>query len=178
MPITNLTNTSWAFQVAPEINTAFQKSINFTLPNGEVYDTIRTYKFTHSGVAHYFLQYRNTSPWALRTIYVTDEQSVPSYNRPSSTWGDRRELTITGGSDVTDPELIAFFETFATQIFPTYIATEADLTAVADAIRTKGGTSASLEFPSGFVDAIQNITTPIPSNYGRIEYDGSILTVS
>ena len=32
-----------------------------------------------------------------------------------------------------------------------------DLTAVADAIRTKGGTSASLSFPDGFVSAVQNI---------------------
>lgn len=36
---------------------------------------------------------------------------------------------------------------------------DTDLTAVADAIRTKGGTSASLSFPSGFVDAIEAIET-------------------
>lgn len=34
---------------------------------------------------------------------------------------------------------------------------DADLTSVANAIRTKGGTSASLAFPSGFVDAIANM---------------------
>lgn len=34
-----------------------------------------------------------------------------------------------------------------------------DLTSVANAIRTKGGTSASLAFPSGFVTAIGNIST-------------------
>lgn len=34
---------------------------------------------------------------------------------------------------------------------------DADLTSVANAIRTKGGTSASLAFPSGFVSAIANI---------------------
>ena len=39
-----------------------------------------------------------------------------------------------------------------------YIATDTDLSAVADAIRTKGGTSAQLEFPSGFVDAIDAIS--------------------
>lgn len=33
---------------------------------------------------------------------------------------------------------------------------DADLTNVADAIRTKGGTSASLAFPAGFVNAIEN----------------------
>lgn len=35
----------------------------------------------------------------------------------------------------------------------------ADLTSVADAIRAKGGTSASLAFPAGFVDAIGDIET-------------------
>jgi hypothetical protein len=40
-----------------------------------------------------------------------------------------------------------------------YIATDTDLTAIANAIRTKGGTSASLAFPSGFVDAIDAIQT-------------------
>lgn len=36
---------------------------------------------------------------------------------------------------------------------------DTDLTAVANAIRTKGGTSASLAFPAGFVDAIDAIET-------------------
>lgn len=40
-----------------------------------------------------------------------------------------------------------------------YKVTSSDLTSVADAIRTKGGTSTSLSFPNGFVSAIQNIPT-------------------
>ena len=36
---------------------------------------------------------------------------------------------------------------------------DADLTSVANAIRTKGGTSAQLAFPSGFVSAVQAIET-------------------
>lgn len=39
-----------------------------------------------------------------------------------------------------------------------YIATDTDLAAVANAIRTKGGTSAQLEFPGGFVNAINAIS--------------------
>lgn len=39
-----------------------------------------------------------------------------------------------------------------------YLTTDTDLTAVADAIRTKGGTSAALEFPTDFVSAIQAIS--------------------
>lgn len=38
---------------------------------------------------------------------------------------------------------------------------DTDLTAVADAIRTKGGTSAQMAFPAGFVSAVQNIQTGI-----------------
>lgn len=40
-----------------------------------------------------------------------------------------------------------------------YLTTEADLTSVANAIRTKGGTSAQLAFPTGFVSAIDAIPT-------------------
>ena len=40
-----------------------------------------------------------------------------------------------------------------------YIVDGADLTSVANAIRTKGGTSAQLAFPAGFVDAIEDIET-------------------
>lgn len=38
-------------------------------------------------------------------------------------------------------------------------ALDASLTAVADAIRAKGGTNAALAFPGGFVDAIEAIST-------------------
>lgn len=40
-----------------------------------------------------------------------------------------------------------------------YIVDGADLTSVANAIRAKGGTSAQLQFPQGFVNAIGNIST-------------------
>ena len=40
-----------------------------------------------------------------------------------------------------------------------YKVTDTDLTAVANAIRTKGGTSAALAFPAGFVSAVQAIPT-------------------
>ena len=40
-----------------------------------------------------------------------------------------------------------------------YLVTDTELTGVADAIRTKGGTSASLEWPDGYVDAVEAIST-------------------
>lgn len=39
-----------------------------------------------------------------------------------------------------------------------YLTTDTELTSVANAIRTKGGTQASLSWPSGFVTAIGNIS--------------------
>lgn len=40
-----------------------------------------------------------------------------------------------------------------------YLTTDTELTSVADAIRTKGGTSAALTYPTGFVSAIEAIPT-------------------
>ena len=39
-----------------------------------------------------------------------------------------------------------------------YLANKADLTAVANAIRSKGNTTSQLTFPSGFISAINNIS--------------------
>lgn len=38
-----------------------------------------------------------------------------------------------------------------------YKVTDTELTSIANAIRTKGGTSAQLEFPTAFVSAVQNL---------------------
>lgn len=51
---------------------------------------------------------------------------------------------------------------------------DADLTTVANAIRTKGGTSADLAFPAGFVSAVQ----AIPSGGGGMNYDTKTVTRS
>lgn len=40
-----------------------------------------------------------------------------------------------------------------------YLTTDTELTSIANAIRTKGGTTASLTYPTGFVNAINSIAT-------------------
>lgn len=40
-----------------------------------------------------------------------------------------------------------------------YLVSDTDLTSIANAIRTKGSTNASLTFPTGFVSAIDDIST-------------------
>lgn len=62
-----------------------------------------------------------------------------------------------------------------------YMVTDSELTSIADAIRTKGGTSEQLEFPDGFVDAVGAISgggndNEIPDGYQQVQYvelDGS-----
>ena len=54
---------------------------------------------------------------------------------------------------------------------------DADLTSVADAIRTKGGTSAQLAFPAGFVSAVQAIptgSTPTGTKQVNITQNGTV----
>lgn len=51
-----------------------------------------------------------------------------------------------------------------------YLTNTADLTSVADAIRAKGGTSAPLAYPSGFVSAIQAIKSAPTTPYMEAEY--------
>ena len=63
-----------------------------------------------------------------------------------------------------------------------YLTNTTDLTKVASAIREKGGTSAPLVYPDGFVTAIQAIqtgggTTPgAPGDITFYDYDGTIVT--
>ena len=60
-----------------------------------------------------------------------------------------------------------------------YLTSDTDLTAIANAIRTKGGTSSPLEFPNGFVSAVQAIPSggsSVPSNdVNFLDYDGTIV---
>lgn len=55
---------------------------------------------------------------------------------------------------------------------------DADLTSVANAIRTKGGTSAQLAFPAGFVSAVEAIETGggDPLEMARKIVDGTIIS--
>ena len=56
---------------------------------------------------------------------------------------------------------------------------DANLTVIADAIRTKGGTSEALVFPDGFVSAVQAIQAggggAIPKDVNFYDYDGTLL---
>ena len=60
-------------------------------------------------------------------------------------------------------ELLAWLQKNADkQVDTEYLTNTAELTAIANAIREKGGTSAQLVYPTGFVSAIQAIQTGVP----------------
>lgn len=60
-----------------------------------------------------------------------------------------------------------------------YLTTDSELGAVADAIRARGGTTAALEFPDGFVAAINAIPAgqeePPENDVNFFDYDGTLL---
>lgn len=62
-----------------------------------------------------------------------------------------------------------------------YVVDSEDLVNIADVIRAKGGTSANLEFPNGFVSAVRNLsdkdhTFDVPTIPGTYTYDGTAQT--
>lgn len=168
--MTDLTGTKWRFHTTLDFSA-------LNAPSGEYY-RVFSLNFTDAKDENCTQMNFERDRWSpadadLR-LYFGLTRSAYNYGR----WETLRdEITISGGADATNPTLIEFITSNA-EPYDFYRAEKHDLIAVADAIRAKGGTSEPLEFPSGFVTAINDITTPIPSNYGRIEYDGSILTVS
>lgn len=171
--MTNLTNTRWRFRTPVDFSMLSIPTGGFTIKwNINFVNAIGQSKT-------YLSVYRSSWSSATSVPEITESGStvyrvrngVPKWTK----WAD--EIYITGGADVANADLIAFLDGNADPYY-FYRAEKHDLIAVADAIRAKGGTSEPLEFPSGFVTAINDITTPIPSNYGLITYNGSIITVS
>ena len=166
MPVTDLTNTTWLFaETIPLSSTSWYKYFTNIQFKSAASDTI--YSRFYIAVSSYDanIQYG----WS---------DAYNSYNNVNWKKNLYRIITFTGGTDARKAALINIITTYATPLPNYYRAKDEDFIAVADAIRAKGGTSDPLEFPSGFVTAINDITTPIPSNYGLITYNGSTITVS
>ena len=104
-------------------------------------------------------QYYRKIKWESNELsYVTSLDSYTVYT--SGAWVNEsyRDLVF-GASQVLDDSDYAWLLTWADEVTEdtTYTTQASSLTAVADAIRTKGGTSAQLTYPEGFVSAINNI---------------------
>ena len=151
MPLTDLTNTTWKFNDTIDFSSFDWPSTGYQTKNFSV-------KFTSNG-ANYsrIAATRTASNYSLVQYgYTTKYQT--NWDVPWQNYLERA-ITFTGGTAVTDPTLIAWIESTAERIYTAYKVDEPDLTAIADAIRTKGGTSAPLTFPDGFVNAIGDIST-------------------
>ena len=76
-------------------------------------------------------------------------------------------------------ELLAWLQKNADkQVDTEYLTNTADLTAVANAIREKGGTSEQLACPNGFVTAIQAIQTGVPLQIAVATNAGATVTAT
>ena len=104
-------------------------------------------------------QYYRKIKWESNELqYITQLDGYTVY--ASGAWVNEsyRDLVF-GASQVLDDSDYAWLLTWADEVTEdtVYTTQASSLTAVADAIRAKGGTSADLTYPDGFVAAIENI---------------------
>lgn len=155
MAITDLTGTYWIIDKLPKYGNGQvpylgSKSITFTNDNDTYYGLLQTQEAYYEVVLNY-----KTSPSSSNYVKVFD-------GRQYDGWDDTvyQDIYITGGTDVTNSDLISFLETYATEGTQIdYLTTDRELNSVANAIRTKGGTFAGLVYPNGFITAINNLPT-------------------
>lgn len=152
--ITDLTNTTWKFNTSITIS---------TMP-------YTTNPRSFAVIVYYepYAEYGNYS-----SITFSDTRDRGTYNNavlsgemPEQYIAGDIEITFLGGTSATDLTLISWLQANATQVVnETYLTTGFDLTSIADAIRTKGGTSASLVYPAGYISAINALPTGALQSY-------------
>ena len=169
--LSDLTNTSWV------LNSQLSRYAGGTYTLKEYTVNIHTSEPTN-GINQYheatdsFTGIMNGNASGLEenriVLYATTDAYVFAYGHDTKTlpdtWVDYIDIpfTITGGTDAANLDFIVWLESNATPYVPpstaTYYKTSSDeLTSIADAIRSKAGISNSLEFPTGFVNAITNL---------------------
>lgn len=149
MAVADLTGTTWVINENPDVDSS----------HGDYYITFLDGMEEEWDIFSY--------GWGPMIEYINSylEHSEFVYQE-SEGWAEvgYRTISITAGDDVTNAALIAWLEANAVQqgvIRNDYFTCTDELKSVADAIRTKGGTSASLTYPNGFVTAINNLPTKI-----------------
>lgn len=148
MSLTTLADTSWIFptgQYITNVQDISSQALDLTFTcNNVSYDSIT-------------IDYDNDQ----QGVYILYEWLLV-YDDMDNGWKSDvyKQINITGGNDATNSILIDWFETFATQVV-TYTTDTSELTSIANAIRTKGGTGSLLSYPNGFITAINNISTGV-----------------
>ena len=153
MAVSSLLNTAWTINETPTL-TPFLFHINWR------YDTtqyLSPSSFTAFRCAMYYsygLSLFNTESGNSGYIYYTT-------NGTKYYWGTQayRTLVITGGEDVSNPELISWLQENAVQLDFVRRAMYDAIVSTANAIRSKGGTSEPLVWDGarGFRDAVNAI---------------------
>lgn len=150
-------------------------SFEFADWENEDYETVNIYYLSYDNEnetiweAESVLVYNSTSDgWtsSAKTITFTDGVSPESSEGAISNF---EEWLDTNATEQTEPEVV------------NYLATSTDLISVANAIRTKGGTNSTLSFPSGWISAINNISTGPSSSDAILRvliYSGATITMS
>lgn len=143
MSVATLAGTTWIFDSSISLPGGYTTYYLSYTSNSHTFNI-----FDIEGSEIYYVDTSGGEPYAV-TVYANSAWSSTAY----------RTIEIIDGTDVTNANLIAWLEANAEQQLPDidYLTTTSELTSVANAIRTKGGTSASLVYPTGFVTAIQNL---------------------
>ena len=149
MSVTTLVGTTWTINSNADIKTACSTTVS---------------GFLHNGIASFISNGNTYSSMETYPGKTTDSVKYDSTIVYETGWKDDayRTVEILRVKVADETNLIAWFEANAVQQLPTvidYLTTDTELTSIANAIRTKGGTSASLTYPAGFVSAIQAIST-------------------
>lgn len=121
-------------------------SFNFNFKsNGQLFSGMDVQYVISTPPFYMLIQY--TDPQTDDTVVVYNSSNTPA-------WANEAYRTITFSTPTTN--LIEWLQANATQQF---LCGANDMYAVADAIRTKAGSTAALAFPDGFVSAVNGIQT-------------------
>ena len=144
MSVTTLKGTAWYFNSTIVTTDPVDLHINFEIESGNQYVRLKS-------VSSSYVYY-----------YRTESSSSTVYNSAYlSGWSNDiyRQVYVTGGDDVENATLIAWFEANAVQFAPVLRVKYAEIKKTADAIRGKTGSESSLTWTdgSGFQTAVNNI---------------------
>lgn len=116
----------------------------------------------------YYRNYNSSDTMNTGTRYILSEPcptiDTIGWSAPSGKSFKEWNISRDGSGTSMNPGTTYFIDTNRYAIWqdadPTkYLTNDQEITSIADAIRAKGGTSASFVYPTGFVSAINNINT-------------------
>ena len=141
------------------------RSVTFYANGATVYENGVAGTATSVGIKNFPVYAPNPSSF---TAYVGKASKTVSFEKNGYVFSEWNTAADGTGTSFQIGDLIANNETsyLASDVYAiwklppvTYTTDSDELTSIADAIRAKGGTSAALVYPTGFVSAINDIST-------------------